>query len=93
MKKLPSAVADALERARKELGGNVSVSRLNGHYYLYRRSTRWDKEKKRVRSVADYLGKITDEGTFIRKGAGEDSLERAREVIVARGGSVVLPGG
>ncbi|MGI0134200.1 MAG: Lrp/AsnC family transcriptional regulator, partial [Candidatus Micrarchaeaceae archaeon] len=91
MKKLPSAVADALEKARKELGSNVSISRLNGHYYVYRRSTRWDKEKKKVRSIAEYLGKITDDGTFIRKGMVEGDLEHARELIIARGGSVTLP--
>lgn len=93
MKRLPDVIAQALERAKRELGGNVTISRLNGHYYLYRRSTRWDKDNKRVRSSAEYLGRITDSGAFIGKGlASSGDLERARELILSRGGSVTLPG-
>ncbi|MDE1869154.1 MAG: hypothetical protein KGH60_04300 [Candidatus Micrarchaeota archaeon] len=69
MKKIPEAVTKALESIRRELGSNISISRLNGHYYVYRRTTAWDKNRKKVRSIAEYLGRITDDGTFIRKGA------------------------
>lgn len=44
----------------------LEVKRLNNNYYLYRSTTRWDKESRRIRKVSEYLGRITREGVVAK---------------------------
>jgi DNA-binding Lrp family transcriptional regulator len=93
MRKIPDRVSETYERLRKEMAFPVRLQLSGGRYYLYKQLTVWDKEKKRGRSVAKYLGKILDDGTFVRKAdrdAAKD-LDVARAVIISCGGTVTLP--
>ena len=67
MEKLPQKVADAYNEIRKRYQFFVALKRIHDNFYLYRQSTKWDRERKRVQTVSSYLGKITDEGTFVEK--------------------------
>ncbi len=43
------------------------MKKIKGRFYVYRATSEWNKEKKKVRKVTIYLGSITPEGTFISK--------------------------
>ena len=93
MRKIPDMVSETYERLRKEMAFPVRLQLSGGRYYLYKQLTVWDKEKKRGKSVAKYLGKILDDGTFVRKAdrdAAKD-LDIAKAVIISHGGTVKLP--
>ncbi len=93
MQGLPAPIARAYERIKQEYPFFVSLKRIHGkYYYLYKQTTQWDKEKKKLRVISEYLGKFTLDGKFIAKlrGAPRD-LEKAINVVHAYGGSVTLP--
>ncbi|HII14171.1 MAG TPA: transposase [Nanoarchaeota archaeon] len=51
-----------LNKERKKRKQPLEVKKLNNNYYLYRSTTRWDKEKQKIRKVSEYLGRITKNG-------------------------------
>lgn len=66
------------------------VRRISGKYYLYRDTV--EHLDNGVRKISTkYLGRITDDGTFIKKGTKGDELEMAKSIIIAHGGRVILP--
>ena len=80
MKNLPFAIQETFMRLKKERKIPMAVDVVNGKYYVYRRQTKWDKENKRVMSVAEYLGKINESGIFIpKKSSMEKGLVRRAE--------------
>lgn len=64
---VPDAVLHTYELKRGEYPFYVVLKRMGGRYYLYRQTSKWDKEKKKVRTLAEYLGRIATDGTFIEK--------------------------
>lgn len=60
-------VQKALERERKKRKIGLDVKVLNKNYYLYHSTTRWDKELRKVRKVAHYIGRLTPDGVAKRK--------------------------
>jgi DNA-binding Lrp family transcriptional regulator len=71
----------------------VRLQVSGGRYYLYKQLTLWDKETKKAKSAAKYLGKILDDGTFVRKADRDaaNDLDVAKAVIVSHGGTVKMP--
>ena len=55
-------VKDVLEGEKKKRNIPLEVKRLNGNYYLYHSTTKYDKEKHGPRKVSDYIGRITENG-------------------------------
>ena len=44
----------------------TELRKINGHYYLYKVSSKWDKVTKRTKKITErILGKITPDGEFI----------------------------
>ncbi|MDE1825804.1 MAG: AsnC family transcriptional regulator [Candidatus Micrarchaeota archaeon] len=64
---LPKLVAEELKRLRREFPFYIVLQSKNGNHYLYKHSTKWDPQNKKVRTSRTYLGKITDDGKFLRK--------------------------
>lgn len=60
-------VHPALERERKKRKIGLDVKIINNNYYLYHSTTKWDKELKKVKKVADYIGRLTPQGVVERK--------------------------
>jgi len=55
------------EWVEKHRQKGTNISRINGKYYLYKVSSKWNKEKGRAQKKTDaYLGRITEDG-FIPK--------------------------
>ncbi len=63
---LPEKVLTALSKIRKEHKHYVDVKVINGRCYVYESTSRWDGERKRVKKIAKYLGKITAYGEFVQ---------------------------
>ena len=62
---LPEKVLETLTRMRKEHAHYVDVKVINSRCYVYESTSRWDSKNKKVKKSAKYLGKITDDGTFV----------------------------
>ena len=91
---VPEKIAEAYSRLRDEYQFYISLKRINGKYYVYKQTTFVDKKLKKVRARSEYIGRITDDGAFIKKAESKDQeLENAKAIILARGGKVVLPEG
>ena len=89
---IPSTVTRTFERLRGESKVKIYLKQIGGRYYVYKESGTWDKEKKKTRVKSEYLGKILDNGTYIKKmTAYTDELERAKALILERGGNIVWP--
>lgn len=89
---LPDKVKVTLDNLKKEYKFFVSLKKINNRYYLYRQTTAWNKEKKKLKVISTYLGRILDNGAFIKKEiTKEDELENAKAIILARGGKVIFP--
>ena len=50
------------KRISEERGIPVEVKQIGNSYYLYRDTTRWDREKKKRVRVSEYLGRINEHG-------------------------------
>ena len=57
----------ALERERKKRKIGLDVKLINNNYYLYHSTTRWDKNLKKVKKVAQYIGRLTPQGVAEHK--------------------------
>ena len=71
-------------KAAKKIGEGrgipVEVKSMGNSYYLYRDTTRWDKERKKRIKVSEYIGRITEHGL----------VERNRRTIYEFGNSELL---
>jgi hypothetical protein len=65
MTKLPEKVQETLELLRKENNHYLSAKIINDHCYIYEATSKWDKERKKVKSITRYLGRVTQGGLFI----------------------------
>lgn len=77
MGNLPEKMQEALDRVKRESNRYVSVKLIRRHCYVYESTSRWDKEKKKVKGVTRYLGRITKEGLFIPGTRRDPYLEAA----------------
>ncbi len=87
---MPTQIKTAFEKLRKESSGKIYLIPVKGRYYVYRESGTWDKEKKKTKTKSEYLGRILDDGTYVKKIASyTDDLERAKALIAERGGKII----
>jgi DNA-binding Lrp family transcriptional regulator len=89
MKGVPSAVRKAFERLRRESSGGIYLKLINGKHYVYKESGRWDREAGKSRVKSEYLGRILEDGTYVKKiSSYSDELERAKALIAEKGGKI-----
>ena len=92
MADIPSKIAETYERLKKEYPFYISLKRINGKYYLYKQFSRADKETGKTKVTSTYLGRVAEDGAFIKKSASEEDLiENAKAIIIANGGKVIMP--
>ena len=60
-------VLTVLKRERKKRKQPLEIKLLNNNYYLYRSTTRWDKETKKIRKVSEYIGRIDKNGVIDKR--------------------------
>jgi len=91
-KDAPARVKDAFEEIKKKYPFYVALANISSRYYVYRRTSRWDKGKGKAIAVSEYLGRIKDDGTYIKsRESAKNELEKARAVILKYGGTVNVP--
>ena len=54
-------ILEAARKVGRERNIPVEVKKIGNSHYLYRSTTKWDREKKRVK-VSEYLGRINESG-------------------------------
>jgi Lrp/AsnC family transcriptional regulator for asnA, asnC and gidA len=74
---LPAKVLEALNELRKRHSHYVDIKIINGRCYVYESTSSWDKERKKVKKTARYLGKITLDGIFVPSVPRQRGLEAA----------------
>ena len=90
MQSLPDNIAGRLADLKKRYQFYVTVKRINGRYYLYKETGTWDKTEKKAKVISEYLGRITDDGTYIKKRlSAKDDLENAKALISSHGGEII----
>ncbi len=89
---IPDTINNKFKELKESFPFHIVLKRLNGTYYVYRQTSTWVKELKKPKTEAEYLGKINNDGTFIKKlKEKEDEIRNAKEIIEAHGGKVFLP--
>lgn len=67
----------------------TQITKIGSNFYLYKISSKWDKEKKRARKITEkYLGKITPEGLI--KPKHEQLKESLKNISVKEFGATNL---
>ncbi len=92
MQTIPEAVKRTFEDLKANYPFYIIMLVKNGHYYIYRQQGAYQKETRTVKTIRTYLGKITTEGEFLRRSVlAKDDIERAKAIIIAHGGRVIMP--
>lgn len=81
MKDIPPKVLKTFERMKKNESSHIELKTIKNHYYVYRATSEWDKERKKVRKITDYAGSIDHDGVFKKKRARTQIQESRREVF------------
>ncbi len=51
MKDIPPKVLKTFKRLKMSEEGCIELKKIKGRFYVYRATSEWDKEKKRVRKI------------------------------------------
>jgi hypothetical protein len=74
------SISEIAKKIGKDLGIPVEAKMIGNAYYLYKDTTRWDKEKKKRVRVSEYIGRINENGL----------VEKNRRSIYEFGNSLLL---
>lgn len=87
---IPAPVKRTFARLGAGYNFYIVLKQINGHFYVYRQKSVWDKAKKAQRIESEYLGRITREGAFLKKSYSrkEKDLEMAKALIESSGGRI-----
>ena len=79
MKDVPSRVLKRFQQLKREEAGHIELKQIRNNYYVYRATSEWDKERRKVRKITEYMGSIDSDGIFtarrVRNGVQESSQE------------------
>ena len=67
MRNIPPKVLKTFERMKKKEPSHVELKIIKNNYYVYRATSEWDKERKKVRKITEYIGSIDHGGIFRKK--------------------------
>ncbi|HVC58666.1 MAG TPA: hypothetical protein VND15_04300 [Candidatus Acidoferrales bacterium] len=89
---IPSRVKERFDGLKKEYD-HIYLRNLSGRFYVYRITSTKAAGPKKGNVSSEYIGRITEEGAFVKRGMseGEKTLEVAKAVIEERGGKVIMP--
>jgi hypothetical protein len=58
MKAVPSRVLKRFQQLKREEAGHIELKQIRNNYYVYRATSEWDKERRKVRKITEYMGSI-----------------------------------
>ena len=67
MIKAPRAVLETFEQRKKTESGYLQLRTRKGHFYVYRDTSRWDKQRKKPVKTTELLGAISPDGAYTPK--------------------------
>ena len=62
---LPDSIKKTIDALRKSHKHHIEVKILNQRCYIYESTSIWDRDKKRVKKISKYLGRIGGDGVFV----------------------------
>ncbi len=92
MQDFPPKVSESFASLKRKYPFYISLKIINSKYYVYKVKAFWNKQEKKPNTISEYLGRILEDGSFLEKTSRKSALDRARELIEARGGKVVWTG-
>ncbi len=81
MRNIPPKVLKTFERIKKKEPSHIELKIIKNNYYVYRATSEWDKERKKVRKITEYIGSIDHGGIFRKKRERSRIQESGREVF------------
>lgn len=88
MIRVPEKVHDAFQ-ALKGQYEHIYLKRLKENYYVYKQTYEWQPDERKSKTLAEYIGKITSDGTFVKRIVSyKDEFEKAKALIAAHGGKI-----
>lgn len=93
MAKAPDKILSAYRRVSRDYPSFIALKKIKGKYYLYGQTTKVSPENKKQKTISKYLGRITEDGAFIKRLriSEEYKLETAKSIIEAHGGKIIFP--
>jgi len=67
-------------RIEKQEGAYLELRLISGRWYVYKSTSQWNKEKKKVQKITQYLGSIDDEGRFKARKERGFSVQSTRDI-------------
>ncbi len=64
---VPPMVRECYVELKDKYDFCITLKRIDSRYYLYKATTLWDSEKKKAKTLTEYMGRINDEGVFIER--------------------------
>ena len=78
---IPSRVLKRFQQLKREEAGHIELKQIRNNYYVYRATSEWDKERRKVRKITEYIGSIDPEGLFTARRVRNGIQESGREVF------------
>lgn len=78
---MPKEVRETFTGLKRSYTFFVALHVQNNKFYVYKQSTVWDKESRKVRSTSEYLGRIMPDGKFVEKVSG-NAVQRTAGAVV-----------
>lgn len=86
---LTDAIATEFNKLKETTSARLVLKCIHGRYYVYKESGVWLKGMHRSKTISEYLGRIIDNGTFVKKSSSKPDLEVAKTIIAAHGGEII----
>ena len=68
---------------------HIYLKKINQRYYVYKQTYKWQSDKKKSKTISEYIGRITSNGTFVARVLPyKDEFERAKALIESHGGEI-----
>lgn len=81
MRYIPPKVLKTFERMKKEEPSHIELKIIKNNHYVYRATSEWDRERRKVRKITEYIGSIDHAGAFTKKRVRSQIQESGREVF------------
>jgi hypothetical protein len=64
MSTVPPPVLETFQQRKKIENTYLELRKTKNHYYIYKATSKWDKQRKKPKKTAQLLGTITPNGTY-----------------------------
>lgn len=64
MQDVPKPVTEAFQRRKAHENTRIELRKIHGHYYVYKATSTYNKQRKKPVKISQLLGSITPDGTY-----------------------------